>query len=103
MAQRALLIIMMIFTLGQSVLASADVHQIFEQGDIHHLDHSEAHDSSHDTGDDCGHSCFSHGAATPLFSKNHYYFFSQNQNGWSIYQQNYQSHYADPRLRPPIA
>ena len=97
----------MSIVLGQSVLASADMHLVFEETDTHHSQHEQndansGSESDH-SGDDCGHCCHAHGCS--LFMVSHEYI----SHDTSINELNVRYHeypyfyYSDPALRPPIA
>lgn len=101
--QRAILIVMAILMLGQSVLVGADVHLIFEETDTHHLDHDVDMGDSHASGDDCEHSCSSHGCSMSVPSKTQTKIDSYKHGGLSHYQFFNKSYSQEPHLRPPIA
>ena len=101
--RKQILILMAILMLGQSVLVSADVHMIFEEADIHHMDHD--HDEVEDqvSGDDCEHSCSSHAGSVLLIPSHHSIANSSSQTDRVHYQSLYSSVSSKVNLRPPIA
>jgi hypothetical protein len=92
--------------LGQSVLASADIHLVFEEAQAsHHLNdgHSVSMDSDFSSLDDCGHSCHSHGSCVGLFSSTNAFFEKAGLFVEDNYNNLYHSLSTHPFLRPPIA
>ncbi len=94
--------------LGQAVLASADMHLVFEETDTHHT-HSELDSSDHalaetdHSGDDCGHCCHAHGCNLLMISETGMDIGGRDGDFYNGYLDIFYSAYSDPALRPPIA
>lgn len=105
--QKTLLVIIICLLLGQSVLASADVHLVFEETNQHHQDHGlENHDDVQEnehSSDDCGHCCHSHGVNLSIHSQEQGIIFPIKTVNISPYLNLLISHIAAPSFRPPIA
>lgn len=106
--KKLFLVLMMSIMLGQAVLASADMHLVFEETDTHHTqsehelpDHTVG-EVDH-SGDDCGHCCHAHGCNLLMVSDIQMDVGDMDGDFYSGYQDSFSSAYSDPALRPPIA
>lgn len=104
--RKIILTLLTFLMLGQSVLASADVHLVFEgMESAHHLDdgHAEDTDSNLSSVDDCGHSCHSHASGIGLFFHANTFFGKTA----SLLKNSFNNFYLSPEIdsskRPPIA
>lgn len=93
--------------LCQSVLASADMHLVFEETDTHHSQH-ELNDTgsvsgSDHSGDDCGHCCHAHGCNLSMVSNSYMLNTDSSDKLDARYHESPYFYYSDPALRPPIA
>lgn len=99
--------LIMSVVLGQSVLASADMHIVFEETDTHHsqhaLDETEFVSDSDHSGDDCGHCCHAHGCSFSLTSNNDVIHVVPISKLETRYHESPYFYNSDPALRPPIA
>jgi hypothetical protein len=94
---------MIILVLGQTMLASADVHLLFEITDSHHLEHNDDQQAlEQHQGDDCEHSCYQHGGCVLLLSDSPASFSSAKASMLSDYNKFYLSYNDKLFLRPPI-
>ena len=103
--QKLILISLIALVLGQSVLASADVHFDFSTTDTHHLQH-DLDDLSGEidhSGSNCGHCCHSHGCNLSLTSFFQVFHTELNNKFDAWYLRPHYFHHSDPALRPPIA
>ena len=100
------MVLLMSVVLGQSVLASADMHIVFEETDTHHQ-----HDNLHDvdlaeedhSGDDCGHCCHAHGCSLSMATHSHGVHLDSVSEVIARYHEASYFYYSDPAIRPPIA
>jgi hypothetical protein len=104
--QKLFLVLIIGVVLGQSVMASADMHIVFEETDTHH-EHSDSHEPNlaeeDHSGDDCGHCCHAHGCSLSLISQNHGVHFDFTNELIVQYHETPYFYYSDPAIRPPIA
>lgn len=104
---KTLLILLISLMLGQSVLASADVHVVFEVLDTHHLEHTgdPVDDLTEDdhSGDDCGHCCHAHGCSLATSNGNAPSFQVPQDIKNSAFEFLLISRFSPPLFRPPIA
>jgi len=89
--------------LGQSVMASADIHVFFEDSGIAHASDMQTSNADLSSTDDCGHCCHSHGSGVGLFSQ----LTSLSELSASLLNSQYSNTYLSPpvdsALRPPRA
>lgn len=104
--QKLLLMLIMSIVLGQSVLASADMHLVFEETDTHHSQHelndTDSVSGSDHSGDDCGHCCHAHGCSLSMASHNYVMHLDAINELDVRYHESPYFYYSDPALRPPI-
>lgn len=104
--QKLILMLLMSVVLGQSVLASADMHLVFEETDTHHQ-HDNAGDvnlaEEDHSGDDCGHCCHSHGCGIYILSDAQIQFNETSDTHVLMDDGSDYFYSPDPSLRPPIA
>lgn len=105
-AQKLILMLIIGIVLGQSAMASADMHIVFEETDTHH-EHNDFHDSElaeeDHSGDDCGHCCHAHGCSLSISSSSHSLHFDVINDLVAHYHESPYFYYSDPAIRPPIA